>query len=124
MYKKNFIKKSKIIQFFDQNEIGSIPRIFISSVLLVLFFTCSTSFLSSASLTFRKLNSFRLGPLLEAPPLVLNSCCVLRCSDLFGYSYVPCDVHNSLIGHESVELLSRFVTPCHQLSQVYDWWLL
>ena len=38
MYKKNFIKKSKIIQFFDQNEIGSIPRIFISSVLLVLFF--------------------------------------------------------------------------------------
>ena len=38
MYKKNFIKKSKIIQFFDQNEIGSIPRIFISSILLVLFF--------------------------------------------------------------------------------------
>ena len=38
MYKKNLIKKSKIIQYFDQKEIGSIPRIFISSLLLILFF--------------------------------------------------------------------------------------
>ena len=32
------IKKSKLIQYFDQKEIGSIPRIFISSLLLILFF--------------------------------------------------------------------------------------
>ena len=38
MYKKNLIKKSKLIQYFDQKEIGSIPRIFISSLLLILFF--------------------------------------------------------------------------------------
>ena len=38
MYKRNLIKKSKLIQYFDQKEIGSIPRIFISSLLLILFF--------------------------------------------------------------------------------------
>ena len=38
MYKKTLAKKSKIIQYFDQKEIGSIPRIFISSLLLILFF--------------------------------------------------------------------------------------
>ena len=38
MYKRNIIKKSKLIQYFDQKEIGSIPRIFISSLLLILFF--------------------------------------------------------------------------------------
>ena len=38
MYKKNLIKKPKLIQYFDQKEIGSIPRIFISSLLLILFF--------------------------------------------------------------------------------------
>ena len=38
MYKRNLIKKSKLIQYFDQKEIGSIPRIFISSLLVILFF--------------------------------------------------------------------------------------
>ena len=38
MYKKNLIKKTKFIQYFDQKEIGSIPRIFISSLLLIFFF--------------------------------------------------------------------------------------
>ena len=38
MYKRNLIKKSKLIKYFDQKEIGSIPRIFISSLLLILFF--------------------------------------------------------------------------------------
>jgi Bax protein len=38
MYKRNLIKKSKLIKYFDQKEIGSIPRIFISSLLLIMFF--------------------------------------------------------------------------------------
>ncbi len=38
MYKKNLIKKMKLLRYFDQKQIGSIPRIFISSFLLIFFF--------------------------------------------------------------------------------------
>ena len=38
MYKKSFIKKSKVLKFFDQKQIGSLPRIFISSLIVVFFF--------------------------------------------------------------------------------------
>ena len=38
MYKKNFIKKNKVLKYFDQREIGSIPRIFISALIVVLSF--------------------------------------------------------------------------------------
>ena len=38
MYKKNFIKKPKVLKYFDQKQIGSLPRIFISSLLVVFFF--------------------------------------------------------------------------------------
>ena len=38
MYKRNLIKKSKVMKYFDQREIGSIPRIFISALMVVFFF--------------------------------------------------------------------------------------
>ncbi len=38
MYKKNLMKKMKLLRYFDQKQIGSIPRIFISSFLLIFFF--------------------------------------------------------------------------------------
>ena len=38
MYKKNFMKKVKVLKYFDQKDIGSIPRIFISSFLVIFFF--------------------------------------------------------------------------------------
>jgi Bax protein len=38
MYKKSFIKKPKVFKFFDQKQIGSLPRIFISSLIVVFFF--------------------------------------------------------------------------------------
>ncbi len=31
-------KKSKLLKFFDQNDIGSLPRIFLSSIVIILFF--------------------------------------------------------------------------------------
>ena len=38
MHKRGLLKRSKLIQYFDQKDIGSLPRIFISSSLLILFF--------------------------------------------------------------------------------------
>ena len=38
MYKKNFIRKTKILRYFDQKQIGSLPRIFITSLLVIFFF--------------------------------------------------------------------------------------
>ena len=38
MYRKNFIKKSKVLKYFDQRQIGSLPRIFITSLLVIFFF--------------------------------------------------------------------------------------
>jgi Bax protein len=38
MYKRSFIKKTRLARYFDKKEIGSLPRIFISSLLLILFF--------------------------------------------------------------------------------------
>ena len=38
MYKKNFIKKVKVLKYFDQKQIGALPRIFISSFLVIFFF--------------------------------------------------------------------------------------
>jgi len=38
MYKKNFIKKPKVLKYFDQRQIGSLPRIFITSLLVIFFF--------------------------------------------------------------------------------------
>ena len=38
MYKKSLIKKVKLFKYFDQREIGAIPRIFISSLMVIFFF--------------------------------------------------------------------------------------
>ena len=39
MYKRNFTKKVKSIKFFNiKQNVGSLPRIFISSILLIAFF--------------------------------------------------------------------------------------
>ena len=38
MYKKNFIKKVKVLKYFDQRQIGALPRIFISSLVVIFFF--------------------------------------------------------------------------------------
>ena len=38
MYKKNFIKKVKVLKYFDQRQIGALPRIFISSLIVIFFF--------------------------------------------------------------------------------------
>ena len=38
MYKKNFIKKVKVLKYFDQRQIGALPRIFISSLIVISFF--------------------------------------------------------------------------------------
>ena len=38
MYKKNFIRKVKVLRYFDQKQIGSLPRIFITSLLVIFFF--------------------------------------------------------------------------------------
>ncbi len=38
MYKKNFIRKPKVLRYFDQKQIGSLPRIFITSLLVIFFF--------------------------------------------------------------------------------------
>ena len=38
MYKKNFIKKVKVLKYFDQRQIGALPRIFISSFIVIFFF--------------------------------------------------------------------------------------
>ena len=38
MYRKNFIKKVKVLKYFDQRQIGALPRIFISSLVVIFFF--------------------------------------------------------------------------------------
>ncbi len=38
MYKKSFIRKTKMLKYFDQKQIGSLPRIFITSLLVIFFF--------------------------------------------------------------------------------------
>ena len=38
MYKKNFIKKVKVLRYFDQRQVGALPRIFISSLIVIFFF--------------------------------------------------------------------------------------
>jgi Bax protein len=38
MRKRGFNKNIKFLNFFDKNELGSIPRIFISSLILIFFF--------------------------------------------------------------------------------------
>ena len=49
MYKKNLIKKIRLFRYFDQKQIGSIPRIFISSLLLIFFFYSTPLILNFAS---------------------------------------------------------------------------
>tara|TARA_B100001113_G_scaffold332199_1_gene309070 strand:- start:1036 stop:2112 length:1077 start_codon:yes stop_codon:yes gene_type:complete len=56
MYKRNFIKKVKVIRYFDQKQIGSLPRIFISSLLVLFFFYSMPLFLDFAN---NKNNAFR-----------------------------------------------------------------
>ena len=38
MYRKNFIKKPKVLKYFDQKQVGSLPRILITSFLVIFFF--------------------------------------------------------------------------------------
>jgi len=38
MYKRNFIKKVKVLKYFDQRQVGALPRIFISSLVVIFFF--------------------------------------------------------------------------------------
>ncbi len=38
MYRKSFIKKPKVLRYFDQKQIGSLPRIFITSIVVIFFF--------------------------------------------------------------------------------------
>ena len=38
MKKKINLPKIKVLRYFDQKKIGSIPRIFISSIMLIFFF--------------------------------------------------------------------------------------
>ena len=38
MYKRNFIKKVKVLKYFDQRQVGALPRIFISSLIVIFFF--------------------------------------------------------------------------------------
>ena len=46
MGKKVFNNKVKFLNFFDKNELGSIPRIFISSLILIFFFYSMPIFIS------------------------------------------------------------------------------
>ena len=46
MGKKVFNNKVKFLNFFDKNELGSIPRIFISSLILIFFFYSMPIFVS------------------------------------------------------------------------------
>ena len=40
---RNNKSKMKVLKFFDKKNIGSLPRIFISSILVVFFLFCSTN---------------------------------------------------------------------------------
>ncbi|MDC3062513.1 glucosaminidase domain-containing protein [Candidatus Pelagibacter sp.] len=46
MKKRGLNKKIKFLNFFDKNELGSIPRIFISSLILIFFFYSMPIFVS------------------------------------------------------------------------------
>ena len=46
MKKRGLNKKIKFLNFFDKNELGSIPRIFISSLILIFFFYSMPIFIS------------------------------------------------------------------------------
>ena len=46
MRKRGFNKNIKFLNFFDKNELGSIPRIFISSLILIFFFYSMPIFIS------------------------------------------------------------------------------
>ncbi len=46
MKKRAFNNKIKFLKFFDKNEFGSIPRIFISSLILIFFFYSMPIFIS------------------------------------------------------------------------------
>ena len=46
MSKRGFNKNIKFLNFFDKNELGSIPRIFISSLILIFFFYSMPIFIS------------------------------------------------------------------------------
>ena len=46
MRKRGFNKDIKFLNFFDKNELGSIPRIFISSLILIFFFYSMPIFIS------------------------------------------------------------------------------
>ncbi len=56
MYNKNFLKKPKVLRYFDQKQIGSLPRIFISSLLVVFFFYSMPLILE---FTYNKNNAFQ-----------------------------------------------------------------
>ena len=46
MRKRGFNRNIKFLNFFDKNELGSIPRIFISSLILIFFFYSMPIFIS------------------------------------------------------------------------------
>ena len=54
---KNFIKKPKVLKYFDQRQIGSLPRIFITSLLVVIFFFYSMPLI--LDFTNNKNNAFK-----------------------------------------------------------------
>ena len=56
MYNKNFLKKPKVLRYFDQKQIGSLPRICISSLLVVFFFYSMPLILE---FTYNKNNAFQ-----------------------------------------------------------------
>ena len=38
MKRKFYKKKTKVLKFFDERNLGSLPRIFISSIIVIFFF--------------------------------------------------------------------------------------
>ena len=57
MYKKYYIKKPKVLKYLDQKQIGSLPRIFICSLLVIFFFYSTPLILD---FTNNKKNAFDL----------------------------------------------------------------
>ena len=56
MYKKYYIKKPKVLKYLDQKQIGSLPRIFICSLLVIFFFYSTPLILD---FTNNKKNAFK-----------------------------------------------------------------
>ncbi len=48
MKKKFYNQKINILKFFDQNNLGSIPRIFLSALLVIFFFYSMPIFINFA----------------------------------------------------------------------------